>query len=224
MAELKREDGKRVSVKPDIFVEADQAYIKEWAAMDGFRNAASFKVVCKKELVEKWKEAEEGTVYYGDKGSAEKETVSESKFERYVYELNLENRNAFPLDGLTVEYRIFYEQGRSEKQGKVTVEEKTVPGSFDAVQLGPQEKKTLKTEPVVIHEQEFVGDYIYKHGDPEKVIGDVKGIWLRINAESPTGQTITRDVYEPASIEGKYKWPESVKPDAPKKKKGKKNV
>ena len=40
--ELKRTDGKRVPVKPTVFVEADQSYIREWFMLDGVRNERLF--------------------------------------------------------------------------------------------------------------------------------------------------------------------------------------
>ena len=42
--ELKLANGRRKKIKPGIFVEEDQKYIKEWLALDGLRNAAFFKV------------------------------------------------------------------------------------------------------------------------------------------------------------------------------------
>ncbi len=204
--ELKRADGKRVKVEPTLFVDADQKYIQEWASLDGFRNTRLFKISCKRNLVEKWKEAEEGMVTYSD-GSRERETVSETKFERHVYELILENRTGIPLEGLTAEYRIFYEQDSLQTKGsKVKTEEKRISGSLDISRLDAAEKKMLTTKPVVIHDKEYTGDITYGERLREKERGEVKGLWLRITASTSGGQTAVREIYDPSGVEGKYSW------------------
>ncbi|VGO21100.1 hypothetical protein [Pontiella sulfatireligans] len=209
LVELKRTDGKRVKVKPDLFVEADQLFIKQWAKMEGFRSPTFFKVECKKSMIEKWKDSEEGEISYSD-GSVEKETISETKFERFAYEVFLENRNDVALDNLKFEYRIFYEQGTAAGSGsrrsELVVSQKVLPGELKISRLSPKAKTVLKTESIVIHEKEYIGDFNYRGGDPVKESGDLKGIWLRIHAQSLDGKKVTRNVFEPASIEGKYAW------------------
>ncbi len=124
--ELKREDEKRVPVKPTVFVEADQKYIREWSVLDGVRNERLFKVACKKVMAEKWK------------------------------------------------------------------------------------KKKLATEPVVLRDTEYLSNIIYGESGitKERESSEIKGFCLRIIATGSDGQTALREVFEPSSFAGKYKWPE----------------
>jgi hypothetical protein len=191
--ELKREDGKRVKVKPAIFVEDDQNYINEWVSLDGFRNKSHFRVDCSKKKVEQWKEEDESF---------------ELKFDRYVYEVALENRNSFSIENLTIEYRIFYEQEKNDQSTRKVVNIKHIkPGKLNVKTIHPKEKRKLSTESVVLNEYEFNStDFYYENGDPESTGGDIKGIWLRLHVTTSTGQKAKREIFEPTSIAGKYSW------------------
>jgi len=202
---LKRQGGKRVKVNPSAFVEADQKYIKEWASLAGFRSESLFKISCKDALVEKWKETEESDVYYGDdKTTTEKVTTSESKFERHVFKLNFHNSNRVSLGNMKLEYRIFYEQDEQRQMGKISTKKKVTSGEIEKVQLRAQEKKTFETKPVILRDTDYMLDYVSGSYEAEK--GDLKGIWLRVSCTTASGQTVTRNVFEPASLEGKYFW------------------
>jgi len=93
--ELKRADGKHVNVKPDIFVDEDQKYIKEWASLEDFRNESCFKVECKKRIQEKWRDDND---------------IQQRGYTRVAYELLLENKSSQALKDLRIEYRIFYDK------------------------------------------------------------------------------------------------------------------
>ncbi|MCK4564884.1 MAG: hypothetical protein KAU94_09445, partial [Verrucomicrobia bacterium] len=195
--ELKRADGKRVPVKPAVFVEADQKYIKEWTILDGVRNERFFKVACKKVMAEKWKKEEEDEVQYDD-GSSERVLVSISKFKRYVYELNLENRNDFAVENLKLEYRVFYEQEVSTGSAKVVAKDKVLSGSLEVKRMGPREKKKLTTEPVVLRDTEYSSDITYGESGitRERESSEIKGFCLRIIATGSDGQTVLREIFE----------------------------
>lgn len=207
--ELKRADGKRVPVKPTVFVEADQKYIKEWFMLDGVRSERLFKITCKKDLVEKWKKEEEAEVRY-DGGSMGKELVSVSRFKRYVFELNLENRNDFALENLKMEYRVFYEQEVSTGSSKVVAKDKVLSGSLEVKRIDPREKMKLTTEPVVLRDTEYSSSITYGESGitRDRESSEIKGFCLRIISTGSDGQTVLREVCEPSSFAGKYKWPE----------------
>jgi len=208
--ELKREDGKRIPVNPSVFAEEDQKYIMAWATLDGVRNERLFKVNCEKDLVEKWKKEEMGDVTY-DGGDPVKELLSTSRFERYVFELNLENKNEFALENLTLEYRVFYEQEVAVGASKVEAKSGVLPGKLDVKRVGPREKMKLKTEAVVLRDTQYPSSITFKGGATMgRESGEIEGIWVRITAAGADGQTVSRDVFEPSSLEGKHKWPEII--------------
>lgn len=206
--ELLLANGQRKKVDASIFVAGDQQYIKDWAALEGFRNPSSFKVECKKNKVESWKEEDEWI---------------EKKLERYVFEVYLENRTDVGIENLTAEYRIFYEQEANEQGGKISKADKVEAGKLDIERLRAKEKRTETTGPVVIYGTDFnLTDYYVPDGDPQKARGEIKGIWIKLTTKTAGGETQERNVYDPASIEGKYTWPKSAEPAERETKKGRK--
>ncbi len=192
--ELKLANGKRKKVSPSLFVEKDQKYIKEWAVLDGFCNKAFFKVSCKKNLEKKWKKEDD---------------AFQVKYTQYNYILTLENRNAYPLKNIKVEYRIFYEQEKNDRRTKKVVVDKNVKAGVEKVsRILPRGKKELSTESVVLEKFEFnTGDFYVPGGDPETTTGEIKGIWVRMHITTAGGLTAVRNLFEPAGLEGKYAWP-----------------
>ena len=78
--ELKREGGKRVKVRPSIFVAEDQAYIKEWDAVKAFTSGRLLKISCDDNQLDKWKEEEWKDVRYTS-GNVEKELMKTTTFD-----------------------------------------------------------------------------------------------------------------------------------------------
>ncbi|MEA2068998.1 MAG: hypothetical protein U9P12_07350, partial [Verrucomicrobiota bacterium] len=204
--ELLLANKQRKKIKPAIFVEKDQDFITDWAKLAGFRSPSFFKIECKKDLVEKWKDTEEAEVHYSN-GGVDTETISETKFERVIYEIYLENRNDVPLSNLKFEYRIFYEQSvNADQAGKLSTSRNNKNGELKVNRLSPKAKMVLKTEAVVIHEKEYVGEITSGGSNFAKESGEIKGVWIKIHTKTASGETVTRDVYEPEKIKGKYVW------------------
>lgn len=201
---LKLANGRIRRVEPSRFVEEDQKYIKEWASLDGFRNKTFFKISCSKDMVEKWKDNIEGRVSYGG-GSSEKATVGEMKFEKYAYNLLLENRNDVPLENIEVEYCIFCKQkGKGQWESGTDWFQKENKGTLAIKKLPAKSKKTLTTKPSVIARQEILGDFVQSY---EKISAELEGIWVRITIKTPGGQSAVRNVFQPKNLEGKHAWP-----------------
>ncbi len=201
---LKLANGKLKTVNPAIFVKEDRKYIKEWASLDGFRNKSFFKVSCSKDMVEKWKENIDRDVSYGG-GSSESETVGEVKFEKFAYNLLIENRNDVPLENIKIEYCIFCKQtGKGRWMNGSDWFQKATKGNLATIKLPAKSKKTVTTGSAIIARQEILGDFSTSY---EKVGAELEGVWVRITIKTPGGQTATRTVFEPENLEGKYTWP-----------------
>ncbi len=193
MVELQRADGKRVKVKPDIFVEEDQKYINDWAMIKAFKSPSTLRVSCSKKLMEKWKEETES---------------DEIRYAEHAYEVEFENRRHAEMGPIGIEYRIYYEQETNNRTTKkVDVLHKTERGRFRKCFFAPRAKKILTTEPVVLERHHFnTSDFYYVGGDPESTSGKINGMWMRMNLKTASGQKAVRDVFEPSNIEGRYKW------------------
>ncbi len=208
LVELKREDGKCVKVKPTIFVDADQKYIQDWAAMEGFRNPSFFKISCSKDTVKRWKKTLEGTVSYATGGS-EKESIGQVKFEQISYELFLENRNPIPLENIEIEYCIFCkETGKGAWIDNPKWFKKITKGNLTIEALPSKSKKTLMTSSVITAVQEVSGDLSSARDDSgfEKIEVELNGVGVRITIKTPGGQTAVRTIYKPKDLEGKCGW------------------
>lgn len=204
IVQLRLENGKIKKISPAVFVAEDRAYIRSWAEMAGFRSPSFFKVSGQKKKLEKWKKEEEGKIEYSD-GSKEMETISETKFEKYVYEVSLENKNDTALEGLKLEYRIFFEQSLTTGADSSVAQNKVV-GEFEVPVIKAKGRASFTTSHVVIHEKEWNGDITYNGSVYPKETGDIHGIWIRVSMTGADGKPVIRNIYEPSSLDGKYSW------------------
>jgi len=210
---LKLKNGRLKKVKPTVFVEEDQAYIKTWAATQGFRKSSSFRILLKKKIAKKWKKQIVVPVHYGSE--VREENIGELKFKSIVYEIVLDNRNDVPFENLKVEYRIFSEYKgpgtdmhsagwRMNVSGQGVKES---VGGGETVTLSDKSKKTVTTSPMTEVSQEISGDIVSSssgsHYEREKTC--VEGIWVRVTLEKD-GQTVVRETFSPDTLKGKHIW------------------
>lgn len=210
LVELSLANGKRKKVQPSIFVPADQSYIKEWASLSTFRDEKMLQVSADEKKVKTREEKVMGDVNYND-GDIQKEVVAEVEYTSYVFEVQLDNRSASPMENLEVHYCIYYEQLRAAGSGgakrtQPVVDHKNVSGTFEKVSLIGKEKKALETKPVELHEKEYVTDANFRGGDPVKEKGKIQGVWLKIYASTASGEKVCRNLYSPESLRGKVVW------------------
>lgn len=194
MVELKREDGTPVKVKPSLFVDEDRHYINEWVSLEDFRDSRRMKVDLKERIVKKWREDSD---------------TEQRSFKNVVYEVSLHNKSSLDFNGVKVEYRIYYDKERNNhKTGKVDTIPSVLSGSLDMKSIAASQAHSEVTKPVKLLKYSYnISDYYRIDGkDPESTQDDIRGIWLRLTMETPTGVRAVRDVFEPSSIEGKYKW------------------
>jgi hypothetical protein len=210
LVELELENKRRTKVKPSIFCEKDQAYIRDWQSVKSFNSSSTFKAEMKKKVVESWTE----------KGTAQRD------FERVVYEIELTNRGGEPLDNLDVAYNVFYEQEHLKSSGQYT-EKNCTKGLIHHARLEARASHSLKTDPLVVYDQHLSGGYDgYVGGLPERQEGDIKGIWVRVSLTTPSGLTAIREFLSPKSLINHQSWeaPHTPEPEKPSsgRKKGKK--
>ncbi|QBG47933.1 hypothetical protein EGM51_11190 [Verrucomicrobia bacterium S94] len=108
----------------ETFSEADQAYILHWNQVEGFSSALRFKMELKKNTWSSMKHEQNITPYYMDaiqipgKRTPNHNVILLEDYEEYSavylqaegYEITLRNQNLFPIENITVESKIFYEQ------------------------------------------------------------------------------------------------------------------
>ena len=189
---FERDNRKLVTVKIDIFSEADQTYIRDWDILKNFENESRFKISFKRK--EKRNE-----------GKSVKSVSTTRKVDDTHYEILLENKAASGLKGINLEYCIYYEQDETG-----TVEQGVYCGSLAVDSMGPKSKKMLMTEAVSIYKQELDSGYIYTGGEDSTQRGQVHGIKMRVHLKLPSGKKSTRECCFPESIKNKV-WASSSK-------------
>ncbi|MBT8041558.1 MAG: hypothetical protein KJN98_00145, partial [Pontiella sp.] len=180
--------------KPSVFVEEDQQYITDWGSLENFRNESSFKVDCKKSILEKWREDSD---------------VHQRGYTRMAYEILLENKSAQALSDLKVEYRVYYDKERNNNSTKkVDTIPSILPGSMEIQVVPPSQKISKTTHSIVLEKYSYnISDYYRVDGaDPESTQDELRGIWIRLTLESDSGQRVVRDLCEPSSVRKKYTW------------------
>jgi len=192
--EIERTDRRRVKVKPEIFSEKDQTYIRDWQLIKGFMSTSWFKITADKKVAEDWKDR------VGSQGAVQR------NYEKIVYSVNLQNGSSVALDNMRFEYRIFYEQEQLAPGGQVT-EKHCVGGEEKLDNIGARSKADFVTKPIVIFDQSLTGGYDeYRSGAPTRQEGKLKGFWLKAYMKTESGEVAEREYCSPASLKDHYQW------------------
>jgi hypothetical protein len=206
---LKRPDGKRIPVQADIFVSADRAYIKEWDASKAFTSESLLKVVCKAEMIKKSKEE-----IYKDirdsEGNVEEYLMKEIKYEEIAYTLSFMNRNKADLDGIRIEYRIYYEQS-SENRDKAVPDQYVLAGRANLPVLIGGKKTLFTSNPSTVY-TDNINSIDWADGSARVGgKGDVHGIRARLFLKNASGSEIMREVVYPTTLSAnKFPWKEGT--------------
>jgi hypothetical protein len=212
---LKRADGKRIPVKADFFVAADQAYIREWDSQKAFSSDRLLKISFDEETVNKSKE-EVYRMLTDTEGNKEEYLMKEIKYEDVAYEVELRNMNKAALDGMRMEYRIYYEQSR-ENRDKQNPDQFILAGKSDISAIAGGQSAKIVTQPVTIYDDNL--NAISWSDASERVPGrgDVHGVRARIYMKTKSGKELMREACYPDNLStGDFGWKDGTgKPPAP---------
>lgn len=198
LVELEVGGGRRVKVKPSVFSEKDQAYIRDWNTVQTFLSSSGFKLELKKKVIETWSE----------KGDVQRD------FEKVLFEIVMTNRGKALLENLQVAYNVFYEQEQLNSGGQYTEKECCMdwishPG------IEPWASATLSTQPVVVFDQHISAGYDgYVGGFPDRQEGDIKGVWVRVFLSTPSGLSAVREFKSPENLNNHCVWKEPIKSES----------
>jgi hypothetical protein len=114
LVELELENKRHVKVKPSVFIEADQAYIRDWAICSRFMSSSGLRFFGEKEVVEDWSDSPG--------------TGINREFEKNVYNCELKNGSAVAFEDIKVEYCVYWVQ-ETQQSGDEQRLEKTIQGN-----------------------------------------------------------------------------------------------
>jgi hypothetical protein len=216
LVELELENKRRTKVKPSIFIEKDQAYIRDWGIGQAFMASSGLRFSGEKEVIEDWSDSPG--------------TGINQEFEKTVYNCELKNGSSVSFENVDVEYCVFWVQEVPEASGERRLE-KDYSGRYAIPRMEPRSTTDFATDPVTLVYQHLAGGYYYSNGATGKQSSKMKGVWLRVSMTTKSGETYTREFCEPTGVMKHQVWkappeisPEESPPEKKKKSKKKKRL
>jgi hypothetical protein len=194
---IERDNKKVFTVPLRTFSDEDQKYILQWEFNKVFLSESSFKIEAQRKKVK-------------DKEGSYSGTITAEKLENTAYEVILQNKSTSELEGLEVEYCIYYEQEKAIR-GKTVDEEGVRYGTMDVGSMRPKSTKELMTEHVSVYTHELDAGWIFVDGRDNKITGKVRGVWIRVNMKAESGEVLTRNYCMPDSLSNSKAWTTSSK-------------
>lgn len=231
----------------DTFSEEDQAFILHWNQVEGFKSTMRFKMELKKSTWARMKHEQNITPYYMDaiqipgKRTPTHNVIMAEDYEEYNavyleaegYEIKIRNQNFFPIENLTIESKIFYEQelyivtdslfASSENEYYDTVTTNRFRFLTETIPIiVPREDVFLNSESAIIidHQVERSSLVSTTEGEEEEEEteegfgewddhgrrrkGRVLGVWFRVGVTGTDGEMVWRDITAPSSLIDKY--------------------
>jgi len=188
-------------VHPGIFVAEDQKYIQKWALICGFKRSSKFTIKINKKS--------------GDFKRVETKKGGTAKVQEIRYDIVLENSNSYPLEEISVEYRIFV---RPKGDGRWHAEMVSALGSLSEL-TNPTPVSGAKAFMEIVPGETYQVQTKYARSIKAKSGGRadssgvtfknqelvLEGIWVRVLMEID-GETFFRDVFAPDTLKGKHVW------------------
>lgn len=184
IVDIAKENGKTHRVDLNTFSKDDQDYVRQWHPAQQFLAPDRFHISVRK------KRSGAGVEYLICKSE---ETI--------VYEIRLENRGSYDLNGLTLDYCIYHEQEELNYRGQV-MSQGVKSGTRNIGTLARGEKVQFETEPVVFPKGAQI-EYYKGNKVPQ---GKILGIWIRAYLPLADGNKAMREFSMPNSIMKNRKW------------------
>ena len=222
--EVQREDNRKLMVSPASFSEKDQTYIRKWYAAQIFMSSNQFKLEVKRNETGSIKKEHEVDVGEESGGGGRRGgvtgviTAAIDKRTTYKYGLTLDNKSNTQLNGMTIEYRVYYNQQKAEldeKANKGRTKDDVRPERYMAVDelkvkeararlksVEAKTSRTVSTTTVTLVDRSASRPW----GDKIDLKSDLHGVWIRLTMKGPDGDVLTRDVASSNTIMKKFPW------------------
>lgn len=181
---IAKEKGGTYRVGLSQFSDADQAYVRECNPIKEFFNQKRFHISTEKKPV----------------GGGVELMICRQE-EIIAFDILLENRSHYDLNGLTLDYCIYHEQEELNYRGQV-MSQGVVSGTRNIGTLARGEKVRLKTEPVVFPK----GAQIEYYKDNKVPQGKILGLWIRVCLPLVDGNKAMRELSMPNTLINNRKW------------------
>ncbi|MBN2162382.1 MAG: hypothetical protein JXR25_15405 [Pontiellaceae bacterium] len=210
LVQLKRKDGKELKVKPCIFVEADQRYIKNWMKAQTVLADQSLRINSSKKVIKEWKVPESKDLSFTSGNKEEDIVFNTIDYQSVAYEFTFKNAASNPIKDVELEYCIYYEQSPATSGKSPEAQVKTRYEKTKIMIITTDEPYVITTEPVTIYE-DLINALPLAGGDPRRG-GEGKIIGVLARVSTKVGElTVSRSWSYPKSLDPeKYPWVETT--------------
>ena len=184
-ATIRRADGRVYSVALDRFSEPDQRYIKQHGV--------------EVSLTDLQIQMQLGQYAPSPNSVPQRDVKADVAALGYAISLNNPSHAAFTK--VDIEYCVYYWQGRRHKKSLVR-DHGIRYGRWTHPSLGAGETQTFVTRKILIGQEESTCTLF---GETVGAMGNIEGIWLRMTAILPDGQTSTREIRS-STLTDDYEW------------------
>ena len=187
---IAKENGGTLKVDLSTLSKADQAYVREWHLIKEFFTQDRFHISVRKK-----------------RSGAGAEHLIWRQEEVIVFDIMLENRSHYDLNGLTLDYRIYHGQEELNYPGQV-MSQGVKSGTRNIGTLARGKKMRFETQPVVLPKEELIEYYT----DNKMPQGKILGIWVRVYLPLAGGNKAMRELSSPDAL---IKNRKSITPEDP---------
>jgi hypothetical protein len=191
LVELELENKRHVKVKPSVFIEADQVYIRDWKICSRFMSSSGLRFSGEKEVIEDWSDSPGRGV--------------NREFEKNIYNCELKNGSAVAFENIKIEYCVYWVQ-ESQKKGEEQRLEKDYSGQLKIPRIEPRSSAKFETTPVTLVCQFLQGGFYWPEGGSDRQNSKMKGVWVKVSMTPANGKTVFREFGEPASVMKHQVW------------------
>lgn len=185
---LKRKDGKTFHINISSLSETSQSLV-----LEQIKSKAN--MISEKSL----------KVSYKEKSIAKRDENSEARSNEItetIIEITLENRGKNALDGLVLEYTIYYVEQRMGRGAKDFSRDRSFQGKLDIPKLDPKSKVKLETKSIELWESSMNDNFMPSRGDEDSARDEIVAQWIRIK----NGNTILFEHSYPKDAKTKKSW------------------
>lgn len=192
-------ENKRTSKVPiSVFSEEDQAYIKVWQNQQGVRSSSKLRITVERKAVKSWVEKQYGSVTVNGEADGTQQT-GKTNFEEIAFDMELANRNSYPIKDLVLEYCIYYEQELEKDQA---AKPGVLFGTKTINRIAPNGKMEFTTDAVTVFEFAMGSQF----ADAYELDGQVFGCAMRLYLQQGDEKTLVREERCPTKLPSTYEW------------------
>jgi hypothetical protein len=205
---MKMENGRQGKIPLAQLSEEDKKYVETWHRFSNFLDERKFLISGSKTEIDSGKDKVFGDLNYVGGDTVENFLMNVVKWEQIAFKLDFSNSNDMPIDGLRMEYKIYYEQSEMTADG-IKPEPKSLvfDGSATVPMVPKKGKVSVTTQAVRIYEDD-VNPRPILGGDPRQGgEGDVHGIRIKVFMKLNSGEEMEREFCYPSGLsDEKFPW------------------